>query len=122
MTKAIVSLSPFLFPHILPLLVSLFFKKYEKANKQSEGLKKPLAVVVTSLLPTPSVSPCGICRQFLREFAALDTPIYMVADGYPRDQDVPKLLEGGEGYDDLIKKMTLEELLPMSFGPEHLVK
>jgi hypothetical protein len=44
----------------------------------------------------------------------------MVADGYPRDSGVPKVLEGGEGYDDLIKMMTLEELLPMSFGPEHL--
>jgi len=108
MTKAIVS--P---PLSYPLMM---------ADKQSEGLNKPLAVVVTSLLPTPSVSPCGICRQFLREFAPLNTPIYMVADGYPRESGVPKVLEGGEGYDNLIKMMTLEELLPMSFGPEHLAK
>ena len=86
---------------------------------QTEGLNKPLAVVVTSLLPTPSVSPCGICRQFLREFAALDTPIYMVADGYPREEKVPDVLDG-EGSEGLIKVMTLGELLPMSFGPEHI--
>ena len=65
------------------------------------------------------MSPCGICRQFLREFAALDTPIYMVADGYPRDEAVPEVLNG-EDWDGLIKVMTLGELLPMSFGPEHL--
>lgn len=28
--------------------------------------------------------------------------------------------QGGEGWEEFIKIMTLEELLPMSFGPEHL--
>ena len=43
----------------------------------------------------------------------------MVADGYPRDEAVPEVLNGEE-WDGLIKVMTLGELLPMSFGPEHL--
>jgi cytidine deaminase len=111
MTKAIVSPSSHFF--------SIKEIIWKRTNSQTEGLNKPLAVVVTSLLPTPSVSPCGICRQFLREFAALETPIYMVADGYPREEKVPDVLDG-EGSEGLIKVMTLGELLPMSFGPEHL--
>ena len=47
-------------------------------------------------------SPCGMCRQRIREFASLDTPIHMF---------------DGAGNQ---KTMTLEELLPESFGPENL--
>ncbi|MBI28900.1 MAG: Cytidine deaminase [Alphaproteobacteria bacterium MarineAlpha5_Bin11] len=47
-------------------------------------------------------SPCGGCRQRLREFASLQTPIHMCnIDGHQ-------------------KTLTLEELLPDSFGPENL--
>ena len=47
-------------------------------------------------------SPCGGCRQRLREFAALDVDIHMCnVDGH-------------------IKTSTLEDLLPDSFGPENL--
>lgn len=48
------------------------------------------------------VTPCGGCRQRLREFAPLDTPVHCMS-------------AGGE-------RMTkrLEELLPHSFGPEDL--
>ena len=47
-------------------------------------------------------SPCGGCRQRLREFASLDTLIHMCnTDGH-------------------LKTSTLAELLPDSFGPENL--
>ena len=46
--------------------------------------------------------PCGGCRQRLREFAPLDAPVHL-ADG------------AGEH-----RTVTLEALLPLSFGPEHL--
>jgi cytidine deaminase len=46
---------------------------------------------------------CGGCRQRIREFARLDTPVH-AADG------------GG-----VRATFTLEQLLPHSFGPEHLV-
>jgi cytidine deaminase len=46
---------------------------------------------------------CGGCRQKIREFAALDTPIYSC---------------GPQG---LRAIFTLEGLLPNSFGPEHLL-
>ncbi len=50
------------------------------------------------------VTPCGGCRQRLREFAADDTPIDVC---------------GAEG---LRKTGTLGVLVPVSFGPENLSK
>jgi len=49
-------------------------------------------------------TPCGRCRQFMREFASPDTPIYL--------SDRVKVC----------KVVTLDEILPMSFGPDHLNK
>jgi cytidine deaminase len=46
---------------------------------------------------------CGGCRQKIREFATVTTPIYAC---------------GPEG---LRRTFTLDELLPFSFGPEHLL-
>ena len=47
-------------------------------------------------------TPCGGCRQRIREFSALDIPIIV-------------------GNEVEIKKIyTLDELLPSSFGPENL--
>jgi cytidine deaminase len=48
------------------------------------------------------VTPCGGCRQRIREFAAADTPIHIA---------------GPEG---IRKSFTLDELLPFSFGPDNL--
>ena len=48
------------------------------------------------------VTPCGGCRQRIREFAASDTPIHIA---------------GPEG---IRRSFTLEELLPFSFGPDNL--
>lgn len=47
-------------------------------------------------------TPCGGCRQRIREFAAPDTPIHIA---------------GPEG---LRASFTLAQLLPESFGPENL--
>lgn len=47
-------------------------------------------------------SPCGMCRQFLREFLGLETPIFMF---------------NKEGK---FIVRTMGELLPISFGPEIL--
>jgi cytidine deaminase len=48
------------------------------------------------------VTPCGGCRQRIREFAALATPVHIA---------------GPEG---IRRSFTLEDLLPFSFGPDHL--
>ncbi|KZE28255.1 cytidine deaminase [Chelatococcus daeguensis] len=51
---------------------------------------------------TALVTPCGACRQRLREFAREDTPVHVC---------------GPEG---LRRSFTLGELLPLSFGPDNL--
>ncbi|OAL44045.1 cytidine deaminase [Pyrenochaeta sp. DS3sAY3a] len=47
-------------------------------------------------------SPCGMCRQFLREFLGLDTPIFMF------NKEGKWIVR------------TMGELLPLSFGPDVL--
>jgi len=70
-------------------------------NLVSQGFTKIIEVVVIGSGNLLS-SPCGGCRQRIREFASLDTPIHMCnVDGH-------------------IKTSTLAELLPDSFGPENL--
>ena len=65
------------------------------------GSRRVLAVAVCAVADTP-VTPCGGCRQKLREFAADDCPVW-IAD------------EQG-----LRAEYTLGELLPHGFGPHHL--
>ncbi|MBX3605563.1 MAG: cytidine deaminase [Piscinibacter sp.] len=59
------------------------------------------AAVVCGEAPAP-VTPCGGCRQKLREFAADDTPVWS-ADGAQ-----------------FTARHTLGALLPAGFGPDHL--
>lgn len=49
-------------------------------------------------------TPCGGCRQRIREFAAPDTPI---------------LIAGREKF---LARFTLSDLLPESFGPDNLAE
>ena len=65
------------------------------------GGKQAVAVLVTG--PGPEViTPCGGCRQKLREFAGPDLEIIAGDPSGIKDQ------------------WTLEDLLPHSFGPDHL--
>jgi len=61
-----------------------------------------IAEVVVAAPSEELCTPCGGCRQRLREFTPLDAPIHLVDD-------------------DRVRRTTsLAELLPLSFGPEHL--
>lgn len=62
------------------------------------GERRILAVAVCT---ESGVTPCGSCRQVMREFAT----------------DLPVLLLDEEGRS---RQTTLSKLLPDSFGPEHL--
>ncbi|WPG98873.1 hypothetical protein R9X50_00167200 [Acrodontium crateriforme] len=69
-----------------------------------QGAKKgDIRAIAVATDISPPASPCGMCRQFIREFCELNMPILM--------------------YDKNSKSciMTLEQLLPMSFGPESLI-
>ncbi len=65
------------------------------------GGKRVMAVAVCAVADAP-VTPCGGCRQKLREFAADDCPVW-----------------AGDASG-LRGSYTLGELLPHSFGPGHL--
>ena len=65
------------------------------------GGREVRAVLVIAEAATP-VTPCGGCRQKLREFARAEVPV-LVAN-----------LQGE------LTHFTLGELLPHSFGPDHL--
>jgi cytidine deaminase len=64
--------------------------------------ERQIAAVLTVCEGEPLGTCCGGCRQRIREFAALDTPIYASDSTGVR------------------ATYTLDELLPHSFGPDHL--
>ncbi|MBQ7432661.1 MAG: cytidine deaminase [Lachnospiraceae bacterium] len=77
----------------------------------SEGYREFTALVIAGAASDSAGSdfctPCGMCRQFIREFCNGDFPIILVKtdeDGMIKEYQIH----------------TLGELLPHSFGPEHL--
>lgn len=74
------------------------------------GVSRPEMPVIRAIAVAtdifPPASPCGMCRQFINEFAtSRELPIYMY---------------GKDGLDGEVVKMTIGELLPMSFGPNDI--
>lgn len=70
-----------------------------KAVSEGEREFEVIAVVTDN-----GGTPCGACRQVLAEFG----------------QDTIVLIANGEG--ELLQEMTVKDLLPGAFTPEHLVK
>ncbi|KAF3689654.1 Cytidine deaminase [Channa argus] len=67
----------------------------------SEGSRTFKAIAIASDKDDEFISPCGGCRQFMREFG-LNWDVYLSKP------------------DGSYRKMTVEELLPVSFGPDHI--
>lgn len=67
----------------------------------SEGNRKIEAIAVVT---GNAGSPCGACRQVMREFAALDMPVIL-----------------GDDQGEIHFESTMDGILPRSFGPEDLV-
>ncbi len=65
------------------------------------GGRRITAILVCADAPVP-VTPCGACRQRIREFAGPAVPILCAGPG------------------GLLARFTLDALLPASFGPDHL--
>jgi len=68
----------------------------------ASGGKKIKAIVVTGISGAP-ITPCGACRQRIREFADSNTQIYIC-----------HVEEGVQ------KVLSIDELLPYSFGSDNL--
>ncbi|GAA5878290.1 hypothetical protein JCM3774_001143 [Rhodotorula dairenensis] len=89
----------------------------------SEGVRKFVGLAVTSDV-NGMVSPCGICRQVLREFCPLEMPVLLVPASYVEGKTrtiAAAEAEHGSTQDTLVAT-TMGELLPLSFGPEDLEK
>ncbi|XP_075047611.1 cytidine deaminase [Mixophyes fleayi] len=69
----------------------------------SEGCKEFVGIAVATDVEEEFISPCGACRQVMREFGS-EWEIFLTK---PSGDYVLK---------------TLQQLLPMSFGPENLKK
>lgn len=67
----------------------------------SAGKKQLKALLVVGSGPE-LCTPCGRCRQFMREFIDPGAPIYLCAN------------------DKIVETSTIEKLLPKSFGPKNL--
>ncbi|KIK05236.1 hypothetical protein K443DRAFT_368194 [Laccaria amethystina LaAM-08-1] len=74
----------------------------------SDGVQEFIGLAVVANINSP-IPPCGICRQVIREFCALDMPILLVPGNYPRPSS-PALdfyyMEGG------VRETKLDLLLP----------
>ena len=81
------------YPHTMCAERVAIFKAVSEGEKEFE---------VIAVATDNGGSPCGGCRQVLAEFG-LDTLV---------------LLANGKG--ELLKEMTVQELLPEAFTPEHL--
>lgn len=68
----------------------------------SAGSRRIVAIAICGPDAAAPCTPCGGCRQRIREFANADAPILICKDGQ------------------IVARYTPGELLPESFGPEHL--
>lgn len=87
---------------------TLCAERVAAAKAASEGERQFLAIAIVGWpagdAPQQAgyAPPCGLCRQFLREFAAPGMKVYL-----------------SNGADE-IQTHTLDALLPHSFGPQNL--
>ncbi|KAF8141355.1 cytidine deaminase [Boletus edulis] len=80
----------------------------------SEGKREFSGLAIVSDVIKP-ISPCGICRQVIREFCHVDMPVLLVPGDYPRSGDSREDVNGGGVIEE-----TVGTLLPRSFGPTEL--
>ncbi|KAK4055927.1 hypothetical protein OIO90_002920 [Microbotryomycetes sp. JL221] len=78
----------------------------------SEGKRKFVALAVASDMNDPC-SPCGICRQVLREFCSLDMPVLLAPAGYSsQTKSIPLSQADKRIGDDVIVETTMGEASP----------
>ncbi|KIK82103.1 hypothetical protein PAXRUDRAFT_832397 [Paxillus rubicundulus Ve08.2h10] len=80
----------------------------------SENIRTFKALAVTSDVLSP-ISPCGLCREVIREFCAREMPVLLIPADYPKQGD-----NGLEVEDGGIVTLTVGQLLPHSPGPGYL--
>ncbi len=79
-----------------------------RANSQGEQHFKALALIAQGDFSEEVITPCGICRQMLAEFAQMA-------------QEDLEIIMSNPNKDKIILA-KISELLPLSFKPQHLKK
>ncbi|KAF9222775.1 cytidine deaminase [Gyrodon lividus] len=80
----------------------------------SDNMRTFKGLSVTSDVLSP-ISPCGLCRQVIREFCAREMPVLLIPADYPKKGE-----NGAEVEDGGIVVLTVGQLLPHSVGPGDL--
>jgi len=74
----------------------------------SEGYTRFCAGAIVAFQPNSLTTPCGVCRQFIMEFACRDIPIYITKADDNCDC-------GGKHYNDPVFCTSIYNLLPHGF-------
>ena len=100
---------------IAPVIASLKRSQTYDSNAPQEVNLPVIRGLAVSTNVDPPASPCGMCRQFIREFCGSEMRIWMYGgkwDSGERDEHD----SGGK----VVVVRTIGELLPLSFGREDL--
>ncbi len=96
----------------LAVVTYVFFASFLQSCAHAIYLRIISSILVNRDVAS-ALSPCGMCRQFIREFCAQTMPIYLVPANY-HEKVKSGDVNGG------ILETSIGELLPHSFGPEEL--
>ena len=95
----------------------------DQSYSSSDPAKTNLPVVRGLAVSTnvdPPASPCGMCRQFIREFCGAEMRIWMYGGRWDRGESDEEGVNAGGKKGKVVEVKTIGELLPMSFGREDL--
>lgn len=101
---------------IAPIVASY---KRDQGYSSSDPAKTNLPAIRALAVSTnvdPPASPCGMCRQFIREFCGAEMKIWMYGGRWDRGERDDEGVNGGDRKEKVVEVKTIGELLPMSFG------
>lgn len=96
---------------------------YDNAiSPQSDGgLNLPvIRGLAVSTNVDPPASPCGMCRQFIREFCGESMKIWMYGGRWDQGERDENDADEDSGKGKVVEVKTIGELLPMSFSRKDL--
>ena len=97
-------------------------QSYDSDDPDDWNLPVVRGMAVSTNVDPPS-SPCGMCRQFIKEFCGGEMRVWMYGGRWDEGERDGVHDEGGgerRGTGKVVEVMTIEELLPMSFGRKDL--
>lgn len=98
---------------IAPVVAS-YKRSQDYSSHQSEETNLPvIRGLAVSTNIDPPASPCGMCRQFIKEFCDARMKVYMYGARWDKGERDEKGKHEAKGK--VVEVMTIGDLLPMSF-------